>query len=124
MMYRLQVRVWDRDRFRFCVDSGFKDHQLYQFTGIDFLCPKVLRLSLDEFMDRLEEVSVSATKEHALEISLREMIKQWEDVSFETTSYRDTSVRTIDKSVVHYLCYVTHSMCQHKIAIYFSIYQL
>ena len=27
-------------------------------------------------MDKLEEVSVSATKEHALEISLHEMIRQ------------------------------------------------
>ena len=52
---------------------------------------KVLRLSLDEFMDRLEEVSVSATKEHALEQSLNEMIEQWSEISFETTNYRDST---------------------------------
>ena len=59
---------------------------------------KVLRLSLDEFMDRLEEVSVSATKEHALEQSLNEMIEQWSEISFETTNYRDS---TIKETVVH-----------------------
>ena len=52
---------------------------------------KVLRLSLAEFMDKLEEVSVSATKEHALEQSLNEMIEQWSDINFETTNYRDST---------------------------------
>ena len=52
---------------------------------------KVLRLSLAEFMDRLEEVSISATKEHALEQSLNQMIEQWSGVAFETTNYRDTT---------------------------------
>ena len=52
---------------------------------------KVLRLSLEAFMDRLEEVSISATKEHALEQSLNEMIEQWSDISFETTNYRDST---------------------------------
>ena len=46
-------------------------------------------------MDRLEEVSVSATKEHALELSLNEMIKQWNDIAFETTNYRDSTVKIL-----------------------------
>ena len=42
-------------------------------------------------MDRLEEVSISATKEHSLEQSLNEMIDQWSETSFETTNYRDST---------------------------------
>lgn len=41
---------------------------------------------------------MSATKEHALEISLNEMIQQWNDIAFETTNYRDS---TIKETVVH-----------------------
>ena len=56
---------------------------------------KVLRLSLAAFMDKLEEVSVSATKEHALEISLHEMIRQWSDIAFTTNTYRDSTIRIL-----------------------------
>ena len=36
---------------------------------------------------------MSATKEHALEISLHEMIRQWSDIAFTTTTYRDSTVK-------------------------------
>ena len=52
---------------------------------------KILKLSLEPFMEKLEEVSVAATKEHALEMNLKEMKSQWNDISFETVKYRDTA---------------------------------
>jgi dynein heavy chain len=56
---------------------------------------KVLRLALDQFMDRLEEVSTAATKEHALELELLEMMAKWDDICFETTSYRDSTIKIL-----------------------------
>ena len=56
---------------------------------------KVLRLALDQFMDRLEEVSTAATKEHALELELHEMMSKWDDICFETTNYRDSTTKIL-----------------------------
>ena len=56
---------------------------------------KILKLNLDEHMDKLEEVSVAATKEHALETELKEMKAQWNDIAFETVNYRESSVKIL-----------------------------
>ena len=56
---------------------------------------KILKLNLDEYMIRLEEVSVAATKEHALETDLKEMKSQWNNISFETVNYRDSTVKIL-----------------------------
>ena len=56
---------------------------------------KVLRLELDQFMDRLEEVSTAATKEHALELELHEMMAKWDNICFETTNYRDSTTKIL-----------------------------
>ena len=56
---------------------------------------KILKLSMDSFMDKLEEVSIAATKEHALETELKKMKSQWNDISFETANYRDSPVKIL-----------------------------
>ena len=43
---------------------------------------KVLRLNLSRHMDRLGAISVSATREHGLELTLREMKEEWGAVDF------------------------------------------
>ena len=48
---------------------------------------KVLRLNLGQFMDRLEAISISATREHALELGLRQMQSEWASVSFEIVAF-------------------------------------
>lgn len=49
---------------------------------------KVLRLNLGQFMERLEAISMSATREHALEVALKAMREEWTQVNFTTTHYR------------------------------------
>ena len=49
---------------------------------------KVLRLNLGQYMDRLEAISMSATREHALEVALKEMREEWTQVNFKTTKFR------------------------------------
>ena len=49
---------------------------------------KVLRLNLGQFMDRLEAISMSATREHALEVALKEMREEWKQVNFVITTHR------------------------------------
>jgi dynein heavy chain len=49
---------------------------------------KVLRLELGEFMPRLEAISIAATREHALELTLQDMKNEWRQVNFSTLPYR------------------------------------
>ena len=43
---------------------------------------KVLRLNLSKFMQRLEAISVSATREHYLELALKGMRQEWKSIRF------------------------------------------
>ena len=49
---------------------------------------KVLRLDLSRHMDRLSAISVSATREHGLELTLREMKGEWSAVDFSLAPVR------------------------------------
>lgn len=49
---------------------------------------KMLKLELTSYMGRLEAISVAATREHALELMLKEMKAEWADVHFVTVPYR------------------------------------
>ncbi len=49
---------------------------------------KVLRLNLGSHMDRLSAISVSATREHGLELTLRKMKEEWNEVNFTVGSVR------------------------------------
>ena len=49
---------------------------------------KVLRLELTSYMVKLEAISVAATQEHALELTLKGMKAEWEHVKFSTVAYR------------------------------------
>jgi dynein heavy chain len=49
---------------------------------------KVLRLELNEFMVKLEAISLAATREHALELTLEDMKHEWAQVNFKTLPYR------------------------------------
>jgi len=53
---------------------------------------KILRLELGEFMTRLDGISVAATREHALELTLLEMKNEWKQVNFSTKLYRYFSI--------------------------------
>ena len=57
---------------------------------------KVLRLELTEFMSKLEAISIAATREHALELTLEEMKSEWHQVDFATLPYRDTDYKILD----------------------------
>ena len=64
---------------------------------------KVLRLELTSYMVKLEAISVAATQEHALELTLKGMKAEWEHVKFSTVAYRlrnNLSVYLIIKSSI------------------------
>lgn len=44
------------------------------------------------YVNKLEEISLAATKEHALEKNLEKMKEEWSEVHFELTLYRDTGI--------------------------------
>ena len=50
---------------------------------------KVLRLDLGDYMPKLEAISIAATREHALELTLLGMKDEWTQVNFKTLPYRD-----------------------------------
>ncbi len=56
---------------------------------------KVLRLNLSRFMERLSAISVSATREHGLELTLRKMKEEWNSVNFSTQSVRDSGQQVL-----------------------------
>ena len=44
--------------------------------------------SINEFMVKLEAISIAATREHALELTLEDMKHEWAQVNFRTLPYR------------------------------------
>ena len=56
---------------------------------------KVLRLELNSYMTRLEAISIAATREHALELMLKEMKAEWTSVEFSTVTYRETTQKVL-----------------------------
>ncbi len=60
---------------------------------------KVLRLELNEFMVKLEAISIAATREHALELTLEDMKQEWAHVNFKTLPYHETDYKILDTVV-------------------------
>jgi dynein heavy chain len=48
-----------------------------------------------QYISRIEEVSVTATKEFALEETLQRMQSEWNDICFEFLPYRDSDVSVL-----------------------------
>nr|CAD7398222.1 unnamed protein product [Timema cristinae] len=55
----------------------------------------MIEIGLPKFITKLEEISVAASKEYALERNLRKMKEEWDDVQFECVAYRDTGVEIL-----------------------------
>nr|KAG5708500.1 hypothetical protein BaRGS_026227 [Batillaria attramentaria] len=53
---------------------------------------KVLKLSLDPYMDQFEQISGAASKEFSLEKAMKKMMDEWENISFNLIGYRDTGI--------------------------------
>ncbi|BFZ08761.1 hypothetical protein BsWGS_11799 [Bradybaena similaris] len=56
---------------------------------------KVLKLELDEYMDKFEVISVAATKEFTLERAFNKMVSEWAEVNFNLTTYKDTQLKIL-----------------------------
>ena len=46
-------------------------------------------------MAKLEAISIAATQEHALELTLKEMKAEWTNVEFSTENYRETALKIL-----------------------------
>ncbi|XP_076243948.1 dynein heavy chain 3, axonemal [Calliopsis andreniformis] len=83
-----------------CTPGLQKRHweQISEVVGIEILPLDTYTLSdMIEFgllvhVSKLEEISSSAVKEHALQQQLQKMKDEWSDVMFELTAYRETGV--------------------------------
>lgn len=53
---------------------------------------KVLKLSLDPYMEQFEQISGAASKEFSLEKAMKKMMDEWEGISFNLIGYRDTGI--------------------------------
>ncbi|KAJ3359844.1 Dynein heavy chain 7, axonemal [Allomyces javanicus] len=51
---------------------------------------KILKMGLDEFYPRFQEISESASKEYSLEKAIQKMVKEWEPLFFNCIAYRET----------------------------------
>ncbi|XP_033102995.1 dynein heavy chain 12, axonemal-like isoform X1 [Anneissia japonica] len=56
---------------------------------------KVLKKNLGSFMEEFESISAGATKEYSLERAMQKMNEEWESVSFNLTTYRDTGINIL-----------------------------
>jgi len=52
----------------------------------------MIEFGLLDYIEKLEEISVIATREYALEQNLRKMKEEWIPIEFECSLYRDTGV--------------------------------
>ena len=82
-------------------NKGMKDRhweQLSDITNVEFTIndetrlENLLGLDLDKYMEKIEEVGASATKEHQLEIVLKNMKAEWTDTELVLKPWRDTGV--------------------------------
>ncbi|XP_012271492.1 dynein heavy chain 3, axonemal [Orussus abietinus] len=53
---------------------------------------EMIDLGLPVYINKLEEISSAATKEHGLEKNLKKMQDEWQEVFFDLTPYRDTGI--------------------------------
>ncbi|XP_015509159.2 dynein axonemal heavy chain 3 isoform X1 [Neodiprion lecontei] len=56
---------------------------------------EMVDFGLPVYINRLEEISMSATKEYGLEKNLRKMQDEWSEVYFDLTPYRETGVHIL-----------------------------
>lgn len=56
---------------------------------------KVLDLNLDEYITQFEGISEAASKESTLEKTMMKMEKDWVEMSFETTPYKDSGTYVV-----------------------------
>jgi dynein heavy chain len=61
---------------------------------------KVLRLKLGPFMDSLEAISMAATREHTLELTLKAMKAEWTAINFSIVTQNKYSVVQCIEAVV------------------------
>lgn len=55
----------------------------------------MIELGLTKHITKLEEIGVTASREFALEQSLRKMKQEWVDINFELVPYRCSSTVTL-----------------------------
>lgn len=58
----------------------------------EFNFSKVLELGLMEKSEKLVEIGETASKEYQIEVMLRGMQKQWEDINWDLKQYKHTYV--------------------------------
>lgn len=56
---------------------------------------KIIDYSLEEYIDKFQVVSDSASKENSLETTLARMATEWKDIEFGVTEYKDTGTYII-----------------------------
>lgn len=56
---------------------------------------KIIDYSLEEYVEKFQVVSDSASKENSLETTLARMAAEWKDIEFGVTKYKDTGTYII-----------------------------
>lgn len=56
----------------------------------DLTLEKIIEFGLEDYLQKFESISESATKENNLERAMTKMVAEWQDVSFVVNIYRDT----------------------------------
>lgn len=75
----------------------------FDHSSMEFSLEKIIEWGMDQYAEKIGDISGAATKELAIEIGLQEISDTWEQIELDITTYKDKGhykLRSVCDSIV------------------------